>query len=244
MDGPTMSGTWINPSTGHKFTVKDSYFEDNEFKVVTTEGQHLNYNILQNYVQCNDNNGNPIEPSPNFAPNREEPEAIPHNVMDMIEEDIHITKGLGNINEPRNLGNINAPRVVEMSEEERMKNEDKVMINRVLRRSDSPEIITGIAWPNIPVKQLDTLINMLGVDVEDVVEHYINKVDTEAVVASVKEKMAEFIKNTLETGTINVPFCQTETPLNDEVQMSAASTEVVDKALPKKQTKKTKNVKK
>lgn len=247
MEGPNMTGTWINPNTGHKFTVRDSFFENNEFKVLTTEGQLLDYNMLQHYVQCNDNNGKPIAPTDDIINMSKQEDEIPQEVMDMIEEDVQLIKNPST--KTRGLGNINTPRVGPvdtLSEEERMKNEDRVMINRVLRRSDSPEIVTSIAWPNIPVKQLDTLINMLGVDVEDVVEHYINKVDIDAVATSVKEKMAEFIKGTLETGTINIPFCQTETPLNEEVQMYAASTEVVEKinpkkkAAPKKQTKKAK----
>ena len=244
MEGPNMTGTWINPNTGHKFTVRDSFFENNEFKVMTTDGQLLDYNMLQHYIQCNDKNGQPIAPTNDIINMSKQEEVLPPEVMDMIEEDVQLTKGL---TEPRSLGNINAPRAAEMSEEERMKNEDKVMINRVLRRSDSPEVVTGITWPNIPVKQLDTLINMLGVDVDDVVEHYINKVDTDAVVASIKEKMAEFIKGTLETGTINVPFCQTKAPLNEEVEMYAVSTEVVEKINPKKKTvakKQTKKAKK
>ena len=53
MDGPIMSGTWVNPKTGHKFTVKDTYFEDTGFKIMTTAGQILDYSMIENYVQEN-----------------------------------------------------------------------------------------------------------------------------------------------------------------------------------------------
>lgn len=53
MDGPMMSGTWVNPKTGHKFTVKDTYFEDTGFKIMTTTGQVLDYSMIENYVQEN-----------------------------------------------------------------------------------------------------------------------------------------------------------------------------------------------
>lgn len=53
MDGPIMSGTWVNPKTGHKFTVKDTYFEDTGFKIMTTTGQVLDYSMIENYVQEN-----------------------------------------------------------------------------------------------------------------------------------------------------------------------------------------------
>ena len=33
MEGPQMTGTWINPQTGHKFTVRDCMFQDGQLCV-------------------------------------------------------------------------------------------------------------------------------------------------------------------------------------------------------------------
>ena len=49
--GPVMSGTWYNPKTGDSFTVRDSFFQDNQFVVTTTDGRMLSYNQIQHYVQ-------------------------------------------------------------------------------------------------------------------------------------------------------------------------------------------------
>ena len=50
-EGPVMQGTWYNPNTGDAFTVRDSFFEDNQYVVTTTDGRYLSYNQIQNYIQ-------------------------------------------------------------------------------------------------------------------------------------------------------------------------------------------------
>ena len=35
-EGPVMQGTWYNPTTGDAFTVRDSFFEDNQYVITTT----------------------------------------------------------------------------------------------------------------------------------------------------------------------------------------------------------------
>ena len=59
-EGPVMQGTWYNPNTGDAFTVRDSFFEDNQYVVTTTDDAYFasliaeqdnNYELLcdQNY---------------------------------------------------------------------------------------------------------------------------------------------------------------------------------------------------
>ena len=50
-EGPVMDGTWYNPANGDSFTVMDSYFQDNQYIVKTTDGRMLDYNFIQNYVK-------------------------------------------------------------------------------------------------------------------------------------------------------------------------------------------------
>ena len=49
--GPFMSGTWYNPNTGDSFTVRDTFFEDNNLIVMTTDGRRLNYDIVSRYIK-------------------------------------------------------------------------------------------------------------------------------------------------------------------------------------------------
>ena len=37
-DTPMITGKWYNPRTGHSFTAKDTYMEDNRMYVFTTDG--------------------------------------------------------------------------------------------------------------------------------------------------------------------------------------------------------------
>ena len=53
MDNLTISGTWVNPKTGHRFEVRDCYWEDGIYKVQTKAGQVLDFAALENYVQEN-----------------------------------------------------------------------------------------------------------------------------------------------------------------------------------------------
>ena len=69
LDGPIMTGTWYNPKTGDKFTVRDTYFEDNNYMVITTDGRRMDYNMIQNYVKSD----SPI-------PKMEQPNAAPQPI--------------------------------------------------------------------------------------------------------------------------------------------------------------------
>lgn len=107
MDGPIMSGTWVNPKTGHKFTVKDTYFEDTGFKIMTTAGQILDYSMIENYVQENLAPGEkPVEWSKVNSNNN----STTNNYNDLPPEIANelITEGTGNfdvLNTPLGTGN-------------------------------------------------------------------------------------------------------------------------------------------
>ena len=51
MEGPNMEGTWYNPHTGDSFTVRNSFFEDNQFIVQTEDGRILKYEQIQEYIK-------------------------------------------------------------------------------------------------------------------------------------------------------------------------------------------------
>ena len=81
-EGPVMQGTWYNPTTGDAFTVRDSFFEDNQYVVTTTDGRYLKYNQIQNYVQTDmkleDLKKRNIE-------NQKKEEVLPAEVANLIE---------------------------------------------------------------------------------------------------------------------------------------------------------------
>lgn len=206
-EGPMMSGTWWNPQTGHKFTVRDCYFLDNQFMVLTTDGQQLDYNTIQNYVQCTDDQGKEIDPP--ASPVSTAAEApLPKEVSDMIEmlpEDQEIiSKSLGNLNDrhiapagehgstlhaTQTLGYMqvvpNSAYAVDES--------DYKMIDRVLSRHDGPEMNAEIVWNKLPRKQIDTLVNVLGIDPKTVAMYYLAKLDMSLIYKVIESKMTKYI---------------------------------------------------
>jgi hypothetical protein len=194
--GPIMTGTWFNPQTGHKFTVRDCYFQDNQFMVLTTDGQTLDYNTIQNYVQATDAQGKSQEPDNSLMkPQTEEipPEvaAMMANDDDMLTpEDKQLLDGsvsLGNINQPQsrriNLdAQIATPQV----------DEDMAMTTRVLKRHSVPKLSVGIDWKS-PVKQIETLVDILGIDPDTIAQYYIAQLSSEELLAQAREALVAHI---------------------------------------------------
>lgn len=212
-DGPIMSGTWYNPQTGHKFTVRDCFFEDGNFVVMATNGQRYDYNTIQNYIQCNDADGKSIEPDASvMAPKTQQvKQGLPPEVSGILESEgsadpyaslmipedeaaaNSISKGLGNLNErgvttPEPNYTTGYAQVVEDNAE------DMKMIDRVLRRHPAPEFDAELNWA-CPEKQIETLVNILGIEPSLIADYYVNKLDKDAIFAGIKAKLAAYINS-------------------------------------------------
>ena len=203
-DGPVMSGTWVNPKTGHKFTVRDCYFQDGNFIVQTTEGQMLDYNTIKNYVQASSTDAptQQSKPKQQAAP-RKSNNDVPQEVLDQLlpedEELIRGTgKGLGNINTPRRADELDdfrtpPPRMVHQPAPVQEIDTDQAMIKRVLDSHPNPELNATIDWANRPDEQITTLVNVLGVDPKVIASYYIAKLDQDAIFEHIKEMLSEYL---------------------------------------------------
>lgn len=192
VDGPVMSGTWYNPNTQDSFTVRDTFFENNQLLVSTTDGRMLDYNMIQNYVQC--------DPKDIPAKNSKQINDIPSEVAsilesptpqdpNMLEEDMNLINGYNNIkNTPSPLGNLN-----KINNEGIGKSEDQRLVERVLSRQQQPSINCNINWTKFPQKQMDVLMDMMGVDIEDVCDFYISKINLNDIRESIKKDIENFI---------------------------------------------------
>lgn len=168
MDGPQMTGTWINPQTGHKFTVRDCMFQDGQFVCITTDGQVLDYNTIQNYVQCNDNQGNAIEPP-----------------KDMQKPNTSIlTKGLGSLND---AVYVETPQV----------DPDQSIIERVLDVCKTPQIEAQIEW-EVPQKEIETLIGILKVEPSKISKYYIDRLDKSTIFEHIKDTLTKYIEKLID----------------------------------------------
>ena len=98
MEGPNMEGTWYNPQTGDSFTVRNSFFEDNQYIVQTTDGRILGYNQIQNYIKSD----NPTEIQESSF--KKQTTELPPEVADLVSDDYNdevaellAAKPLGNL---------------------------------------------------------------------------------------------------------------------------------------------------
>ena len=191
-EGPMMTGTWVNPKTGHKFTVRDCFFQDNQFMVQTTDGQLLDYNTIQHYVQSVNKPGESIStpkttasdiPAEVSALLAEPTSSIP---TDVLPDEMTLIKGLGNINDHTPSQPAPSP-----------ESTDQIMIERVLRKFPKPQIEASILWET-PERQIDTLVNVLGIESSDIADYYINTLNATAIMEVVRAQLSAHIQQIAE----------------------------------------------
>ena len=191
-----VSGTWMNPTTGHKFTVKDCVFENGELLIISTDGQHISGRMFADYVQDTgkDASGQPIRDANGQAVPSLGNLSTPVSAPPVIVGDIPVTEesleaplqedGTASLRE--DIDELLHPQTKLIGATLRPSiDPDMEMVTRVLRKHDLPTIET-LKW-NKPTKQIDTLTDILGIDMETIVEYYVNRINPEELVSMVKE---------------------------------------------------------
>lgn len=186
-EGPILTGNWYNPKTGDSFTVRDTYFEDNNFYVMTTDGRRMDYNLMSQYVQSD----KPI-------PKMEQPQLqtqIPQEILSqmennmdgdfMTEDDMALITG----QTPKVQANFVDPTKVVA---QIPKDEDVLLIERLLKRASKPAITCGVKWSNFPEKQFE-MLDMMAVDTEKIVEYFLQSIDLQALREEVKYGIEKYI---------------------------------------------------
>lgn len=199
-EGPILTGNWYNPKTGDSFTVRDTYFEDNNFYVMTTDGRRMDYNLMSQYVQSD-------KPIPKMEPQKPQTQ-IPQEVLSqmesgtgddfMTEEDRALLMGVTgeltgsqvSIQQPTN---IHPKPVVLQGQGE---SEDAMLVRRILKRSTTPDVDCKVNWKNFPTKQME-MLDMMAVDVDAIVDYYIKDIDLEQIREVVKEGIRKHIEKSL-----------------------------------------------
>ena len=214
-EGPVMQGTWYNPQTGDAFTVRDSFFEDNQYVVTTTDGRYLNYNQLQNYVQSDMKLEDLKKSKANAKP---EEEVLPDEVSNLISGDVGaslideliIPEDMDILTKPsKAIGNI----YTSMSTSNGIKddivmtpaNMNNAIIEKALGGTTKPKIVVNIDWLDFPSKQIEMLYDIMHISEEEIVEWYLNNIQMHELVDAVKESIKNNIvgKKTITiTGTL------------------------------------------
>jgi hypothetical protein len=222
-----VSGTWMNPNTGHKFTVKDCVFENGELLIISTDGQHISGRMFADYVQDTgkDANGQAVPSLGNLSTPVSTPPVIVGDIPVTEEGDVpfgefsrevslddptlsdEANELLGVTKRPSfdpNLleGVTHKPMNMDLHLGVGPRSVDLEMVTRVLRKHPLPTIDT-LKWDK-PVKQIETLTDILGIDMETIVEYYVNRINPEELVSMVKEYLtSEFLPKPVENGPVS-----------------------------------------
>ena len=197
-----VSGTWMNPTTGHKFTVKDCVFENGELLIISTDGQHISGRMFTDYVQDTgkDASGQPVSTLGNLSTPVSTPPVIVGDIpvteenetpFGELSREVSVDISDDSLQDEANellqgkVGATHKPMNMDLHRGVGPRSVDLDMITRVLRKHPLPTIDT-LKW-NKPAKQIETLTDILGIDMETIVEYYVNRINPEELVSMVKE---------------------------------------------------------
>ena len=197
-EGPTLTGNWYNPKTGDSFTVRDTYFEDNNFYVLTTDGRRMDYNLMSQYVQSD-------KPIPKMEPQKPQPQ-IPQEVLSqmvesdgaddfMTDEDRALIMG-SPVQTQQPVPPTIHPNFSGTVAQGQGESEDDMLVRRILKRSTTPDVDCKVSWRNFPTKQME-MLDMMAVDVDSIVDYYIKDIDLEQIREIVKEGIRKHIEKSM-----------------------------------------------
>ena len=221
-EGPIMQGTWYNPSTGDFFTVRDSFFEDNQYVVTTTDGRYLYYNQLQNYIQSDmkpselknlNSQNKQVEPLPTEVASliNTDDTNMNNNYMDMMtpEDMALINKPLGNINDQNSLyTSIKQVNPITSEPIDLPVNMNTAIIEKALKNTEKPEFKVELKWDNYPTKQLEMLYDIMSISEEEIVEWYLDNIKLDDVLESLKQSIKDRIITTPEPEKVLILECE------------------------------------
>lgn len=195
--GPMMTGTWYNPTTGDSFTVRDSFFENNQYVVSTTDGRVLSYDMIQYYVQSD----KPFE-----MPKKQQEDKLPDEVANLIADDtiseaenneLFVDTDIYGMNNPLtpSLGNINKPLPYNAPVETPSFNVG--IIKKALDKYTRPQVDCSVVWNNFPKKEIQMLNEIMEIDTKEIVEWYASQLDTTEIAIAIHNSIVSYINDQL-----------------------------------------------
>ena len=206
MEGPNMEGTWYNPHTGDSFTVRNSFFEDNQFIVQTEDGRILKYEQIQEYIKSDKpiNIQTPVQA-----------ETLPVEVTNILEssydsnilaDDLAMISG-------NSLGNLHIPMPPTQPEPQGHPEpsfSNYTIVDKALSKRSLPQIQIGIMWNDCPYEEMNMLKNLMDVTDVDIVTWYLDQIDVETTTNMIKGVIKDFLipKETIEEEPAPEPWSE------------------------------------
>lgn len=203
MEGPVMSGTWYNPKTGDSFTVRDTFFEDNNYIVTTMDGRRLDYNFIQNYVKSD-------TPIPKMEqPNKNNKSEIPQEVLNeinnemddfILEDDMLL---LQTKTAPQK--EIISSRRINLDNLSNNKNDSKptnyYIIDKALSKVKKPKFELKCKWDKFPKHEIEMLKDIMDISLDEIRDYIFEKFIDESYKDEIKKQLNRVITENLETST-------------------------------------------
>lgn len=209
MEGPDISGTWYDPKTGNSITVRDTYFEDGQMRVRTSDGRVLDYNIMQNYIKSD-------KPIPKIeTPEKQKINGnsdIPPEIQSLLEEPKMTQNGISNplVDPFYQPLSKKQQKTVELSNE-------KIIDKAFKKVKTSPLFDIFIHWEQYPLKEIQMLIDIMDVPVVDIVNYCIKKYVNDETYKQFEFRLKELIEK--ECGIENIEeLLEDNTDQNTSVQ--------------------------
>lgn len=202
LDGPVMSGTWYNPKNGDSFTVRDTYFEDNQYMVITTDGRRMDYNMIQNYIKSD----TPI-------PKMEQPKTTQQsnqikigNIEDTGNEIISNYDEMILEDDALLLQTKTSPQL-EFTSSRRInldgyKNDTKptnyYIIDKALSKIKKPKFELKCKWDKFPKQEIEMLKDIMDISLDEIRDYIFEKFIDESYKDELKKQLNKVISENLE----------------------------------------------
>lgn len=226
-EGPLVQGTWVNPNTGDSFTVRDSFFEDNQYVVTTTDGRYIRYDQLQHYIQADPK---AIDGIKQAAANKVKDEPLPTEVSSLIAtddnmaetmitpEDYELVYGTPNFGKTgrdpitKSLGNLNnVPRHIAPAHAHTMESGtafpgdmNTAIIRKALNNTEQPKFSVVVDWDKYPTKQIEMLYDIMGISEEEILNWYLDNIQMNDVITAIKDGIKNRICSTQKPEVVEV----------------------------------------
>lgn len=204
---PIAEGAWVNKNTGKVINVRDSYFEGDQYIVITSEGERLDYNTFQHYLKCSDNTeaaqvSKQIKDAKSQVSNAKQQHST---TSDVIAPDIQAlvsesstdssTVNFDDLIDPEDLAAISGtPRTnIPQSKQTQTFDPDKETVAKILSRLESPQFSTTIKFTEDPAQQIRVLTDVLKIDTKYVVDYYLNNINFGVLRESLKSDIEKFV---------------------------------------------------
>lgn len=203
MEGPIMDGTWYNTTTGDSFTVQNSFFEDNQFIIQTTDGRMLGYEQIQDYIKS-DNPINVKKPEPQTILPPEVSEIIDNDSPDtnygILEDDLMMINGNNSLG---NLGDNLRNNIIETTQTtNNISNMNYDIISKALTKRSLPNFNIAVDWEECPIKEMNMLMDLMDVDESEIIDWYTSQCNVELTTIMIKEIISDYIYKQLHPDVI------------------------------------------